>query len=60
VVRIKIIGTEVIGMTVCPCAQELMREKAAAGLMGREIAKKDMDAFWIPYLWQRILKEVGV
>jgi len=32
-------------MTVCPCAQELMREKAAAGLMRRGIAKKDMDAF---------------
>ena len=33
-------------MTVCPCAQELMREKEAAGLMRRGIAKKGYGCFF--------------
>lgn len=41
----KIIGAEIVGMTTCPCAQELMRDKVAAELTKLGIAKKDMDAF---------------
>ncbi len=47
-VRIKkIIGAEIVGMTACPCAQELMREKVAAELTKMGIARKDIDAFLI-------------
>jgi GTP cyclohydrolase-4 len=28
----KLIGAEVVGMTACPCAQEIMRDKAATSL----------------------------
>lgn len=45
-VRIKkIIGAEVIGMTTCPCAQELMRDKVVEELTKMGIAKKAMNAF---------------
>ncbi len=45
-VRIKkIIGAEIVGMTTCPCAQELMRDKVAEELTRMGIAKKEMNAF---------------
>ncbi|MDI6886426.1 MAG: GTP cyclohydrolase MptA [archaeon] len=45
-VRIKkVIGAEVAGMTTCPCAQELMREKALEELTKMGIAKEDSNAF---------------
>ena len=45
-VRIKkVIGAEIAGMTTCPCAQELMREKAAEELAKMGMSKKDSDAF---------------
>ncbi len=45
-VRIKkIIGAEIVGMTACPCAQELMRDKVAAELTKMGVARKDIDAF---------------
>lgn len=45
-VRIKkVIGAEIVGMTACPCAQELMREKAAGELAKMGMSKKDSDAF---------------
>lgn len=45
-VRIKkLIGAEIAGMTTCPCAQELMREKAAEELARMGMSKKGSDAF---------------
>ena len=45
-VRIKkIIGAEIVGMTTCPCAQELMRDKVVEELTKIGVAKKEMDAF---------------
>ncbi len=45
-VRIKkILGAEITGMTTCPCAQELMREKAAEELAKMGMSKKDSNAF---------------
>ena len=45
-VRIKkILGAEITGMTTCPCAQELMREKAAGELAKMGMSKKDSNAF---------------
>ncbi|MHC1610169.1 MAG: GTP cyclohydrolase MptA [Candidatus Methanospirareceae archaeon] len=45
-VRIKkVLGAEIVGMTACPCAQELMRERAAEELGKMGIEKKDSDAF---------------
>ena len=41
----KVIGAEIIGMTTCPCAQELMREKALEELTKLGIAKEDSNAF---------------
>ncbi|MBE0517109.1 MAG: GTP cyclohydrolase I FolE2 [Methanophagales archaeon] len=41
----KIIGAEVAGMTACPCAQELMRERALEELTKLGIAKEDSNAF---------------
>lgn len=41
----KVIGAEIIGMTTCPCAQELMREKALEELTKLGIAKEDRNAF---------------
>jgi GTP cyclohydrolase-4 len=45
-VRIKkILGAEITGMTTCPCAQELMHEKAAGKLAKMGMSKKDSNAF---------------
>jgi len=45
-VRIKkTIGAEITGMTACPCAQELIREKAVAELAKRGMSKADIDSF---------------
>jgi GTP cyclohydrolase-4 len=41
----KIIGAEITGMTACPCAQELMRERAAEELKKRGMAEEDMKTF---------------
>ncbi len=41
----KIIGAEIAGMTACPCAQELMRERAAEELAKRGVAKEDTESF---------------
>ncbi len=41
----KLIGVEIVGLTTCPCAQELMREKAVEKLTKMGMAEKDMDAF---------------
>jgi GTP cyclohydrolase-4 len=41
----KIIGAEIVGMTACPCAQELMREKAAEGLRKMGVPEQDLNAF---------------
>jgi GTP cyclohydrolase-4 len=41
----KIIGAEIAGMTACPCAQELMRERAAEELAKRGLAKEDTELF---------------
>jgi GTP cyclohydrolase-4 len=41
----KTIGAEIVGMTACPCAQELMREQAAAELVKRGMPKEDTDSF---------------
>jgi GTP cyclohydrolase-4 len=41
----KTIGAEIVGMTACPCAQELMREQAAAELAKRGMPKEDTDSF---------------
>ncbi len=45
-VRIKkTIGAEIVGITTCPCAQELMRDKAAEELTKRGVAKEDLITF---------------
>jgi GTP cyclohydrolase-4 len=45
-VRIKkTIGAKIAGITACPCAQELMREKAAEELAKLGIPKKERNAF---------------
>lgn len=45
-VRIKkTIGAEIVGITTCPCAQELMRDKAAEELTKRGVAKEDLVTF---------------
>jgi GTP cyclohydrolase-4 len=45
-VRIKkTIGAEIIGMTTCPCAQELMKEKAVEELKKWGMGKKELFAF---------------
>jgi GTP cyclohydrolase-4 len=41
----KTIGAEITGMTACPCAQELIREKAAAELAKRGMSKEETDSF---------------
>ena len=41
----KVIGAEVIGMTACPCAQEIMREKAQKELMDLGVPSKTVAAF---------------
>jgi GTP cyclohydrolase-4 len=45
-VRIKkTVGAEIVGITTCPCAQELMRDKAAEELKKRGVAKEDVATF---------------
>lgn len=45
-VRIKkTIGAEIVGITTCPCAQELMRDKAAEKLTGMGVTKEDLAKF---------------
>lgn len=41
----KVIGAEIIGMTTCPCAQELMREKALEELTKMGIPREESNAF---------------
>ena len=41
----KTIGAEIVGITTCPCAQELMRDKAAEELTKRGVAKEDLVTF---------------
>ncbi len=41
----KIIGAEVIGITACPCAQEIMRASAEEELHRLEIPQQKIDAF---------------
>lgn len=41
----KTIGAEIVGITTCPCAQELMRDKAAEELKKRGVAKEDVATF---------------
>lgn len=41
----KTIGAEIVGITTCPCAQELMRDKAAEELTKRGVAKEDLITF---------------
>ncbi|MEA3487757.1 MAG: GTP cyclohydrolase MptA [Euryarchaeota archaeon] len=38
----KVIGAEIVGMTTCPCAQELMRDKVADELRKIGLADKDI------------------
>ena len=40
----KTIGAEIVGITTCPCAQELMRDKAACELAKMGIPENKMDA----------------
>lgn len=41
----KVIGAEIIGMTTCPCAQELMRDNVTEELKKLGVADKNVDAF---------------
>ncbi len=41
----KTLGAEVVGMTTCPCAQELMKERAIEALTERGISKEDIEFF---------------
>ena len=41
----KVIGAEIVGMTTCPCAQELMRERAALELTKRGMPEEEMNTF---------------
>lgn len=41
----KVIGAEIIGMTACPCAQELMRDKVADELASLGITGEEADGF---------------
>jgi len=41
----KVIGAEIVGMTTCPCAQELMRERALEELTKMGIAKGEIETF---------------
>jgi GTP cyclohydrolase-4 len=42
----KIIGAEVIGITACPCAQEIMRASAEEELLRLEIPPEKIEAFF--------------
>ncbi|KUG14744.1 gtp cyclohydrolase i type 2 [hydrocarbon metagenome] len=41
----KSIGAEVTGMTACPCAQDIMKERALYVMRNLEIEKEKVDAF---------------
>ena len=41
----KTIGAEIVGITTCPCAQELMRDKAVEELTKRGVTKEDIVSF---------------
>jgi GTP cyclohydrolase-4 len=41
----KCIGAEIIGMTVCPCTQEMIREKAIEELRGMNLEQDKIDRF---------------
>ncbi|MDD4332097.1 MAG: GTP cyclohydrolase MptA, partial [Methanosarcinaceae archaeon] len=41
----KLIGAEVIGITACPCAQEIMRDKAATELANLGVEKEKIVTF---------------
>ena len=41
----KVIGAEIVGMTTCPCAQELMRERALEELTKIGIPKEEIETF---------------
>ncbi|HII01898.1 TPA: GTP cyclohydrolase I FolE2 [Methanosarcinaceae archaeon] len=41
----KLIGTEVVGMTACPCAQEIMRDKAANELADLGVEEETIIKF---------------
>jgi GTP cyclohydrolase-4 len=41
----KVIGAEVVGITACPCAQEIMRASAEEELHRLEIPQQKIDAF---------------
>lgn len=41
----KIIGAEIVGMTACPCAQELMREKATENLLKLGVPEQKVNTF---------------
>ena len=42
----KSIGAEVTGMTACPCAQNIMKERAMRVLEGLEVSKDKIDEFF--------------
>jgi GTP cyclohydrolase-4 len=42
----KSIGAEVTGMTACPCAQNIMKERAMRVLQGLNVDKHSIDAFF--------------
>nr|WP_321505961.1 GTP cyclohydrolase MptA [uncultured Methanoregula sp.] len=42
----KSIGAEVTGMTACPCAQNIMKERAMRVLQGLNVDKETIDAFF--------------
>jgi GTP cyclohydrolase-4 len=42
----KIIGAEVIGITACPCAQEIMRASAEEELLRLEVPPEKIEAFF--------------
>ena len=41
----KVIGAEVVGITACPCAQEIMRTSAEEELRKLKVPQKKIDAF---------------
>jgi GTP cyclohydrolase IV len=42
----KSIGAEVTGMTACPCAQNIMKERAMRVLQGLDVNQQSIDAFF--------------
>ena len=47
----KSIGAEVTGMTACPCAQNIMKERAMRVLEGLDVNKDKIDEFFAQYPW---------